>query len=929
MSEPRQRVFIVSHTHWDREWYLPFGGFRVDLARMMGGLLDRLEADDGYDHFVLDGQTILLGDYLDLRPDDEGRIRALAEAGKLSLGPWYILPDEFLVSGEATARNLLLGRAAAAPFCPVQKVGYLPDTFGHIAQMPQILRLAGIDSFIYTRGNGAEIDQLGSEFRWRAPDGSEVLAVNQVDGYCNAGGLGHEELWHAHTPRRVHPERAVAHVRALLAKMDGRSRFRTRLLNNGCDHFPPQRDFMSILAALRKDLPECEFRHGSFADFVTALREEGQPEALFEGELRCGRLHPILTGVWSARMPLKQLNERAQTLLAGIAEPVCAATRFGAGQRYPAGEFRRAWQTLLQNHPHDSICGCSTDEVHREMIPRFETVLQTGERLARHALDGLCPSFAPEAEGDRDTALCVFNPIPAERREVVECLLVLQPFGYDMKRLGLFDDAGRPVPCEFVSTRFVERFWGIDYRGEILPGRAAAASHAYEDAFPGRFLRGPAEREASDCHITIRFLADALPALGHGRFFLRESGAPPPQPHAWVDAGDNFLENDLCRVCLHPDGSFDLHDKRSGREYPGLNRLVDGEDIGDEYDYCACRRPELVRPEAGTVRIVECGALAGTIEARFVMRLPAGIAADRSRRAGERVECPVTVRVSLSAGSPQVRISTRFENRAHDHRLRAEFATPLITDSVVSDGHFQLIRRPIERAPSGENWVQAPGDTLPQQDFSLLADAEGGLALLNRGLPEFSASREEGGAMLTLTLLRAVGWLSRDDFPSRNRLNAGPTVATPDAQCMGAHVFEYALVAFTGDALAAGVKAESDRFRIPLLTKQGVAEGSAAGGRSLVRLTGSRVCATALKRHESRDTLILRLCNLSGAEIDSASPESLRLGRAVGAAWRCDLLEDRVAPIPLSGPDRIPLTMRPCEILTIEVEFAQETEWSG
>ncbi|MBT8461890.1 MAG: hypothetical protein KJO44_05145, partial [Gemmatimonadetes bacterium] len=201
-------AFVVSHTHWDREWYQTHGEFRVDMDRAFRAVFDDLETG-GLDHFVLDGQAILLEDYLAARPEESDRIRELVSSGRLAVGPWYILPDEFLVSGEATVRNLLHGHRAAAELGGVQKVGYMPDSFGHVAQIPQILQGAGIDSFIYTRGDGDEVDRLGWEYRWQAPDGSEVLAINQVRGYCNAGGLGMHEIWHAHTPREVDPAHAV------------------------------------------------------------------------------------------------------------------------------------------------------------------------------------------------------------------------------------------------------------------------------------------------------------------------------------------------------------------------------------------------------------------------------------------------------------------------------------------------------------------------------------------------------------------------------------------------------------------------------------------------------------------------------------------------------------------------------------------------
>ncbi len=419
-----KEVYVVSHTHWDREWYRPFHHFRVDLVDVVQQVLDRLEHDDAFEHFVLDGQSIVLEDYLEIRPEDETRIRTLVQAGALSIGPWYVLSDQFLVSAEATVRNLLLGHKIARAFGPVQRIGYVPDAFGHIAQLPQILRLAGMDSFVYTRGNGGEIDELGLEYQWSAPDGSDVLAVNQFRGYCNGGELGFHEPWHARTQRRVDVDYAVEQVRRLLVEMGGRSRGDVFLLNNGCDHLPPQPQLAEILAALRNAFPATVFKHTGLTEFVRAVRDAGIATGTYSGELLGARLQWILSGVWSTRTYLKQHNDRAQHLLASYVEPLSSYAHFALGRSYPDGTIEQGWKLLLQNHPHDSICGCSVDSVHREMVTRFDGVMQSGEQVLRHELAAMAPPVTREPDGDDRTMIIVFNPLPEVRTEVVQRIVV-------------------------------------------------------------------------------------------------------------------------------------------------------------------------------------------------------------------------------------------------------------------------------------------------------------------------------------------------------------------------------------------------------------------------------------------------------------------------------------------------------------------------
>lgn len=949
MSPAPRLAYLVSHTHWDREWYLPYHRFRVNLVAVVGRVLDVLEHDESFEHFVLDGQSAVLEDHLQAVPRDMPRISRQVREGRLSLGPWYILPDEFLVSGEATVRNLTLGRKVTRRFGHAQQAGYMPDSFGHLAQIPQILRLAGIDSFVFTRGMDDSARELGWLFRWAAPDGTEVLAVNQCDGYCNAGGLGFEEIWQAHTRRRVRPELAVQKVRYLMEKMAQRPGFEPALLNNGCDHFPPQQDFGPILAALREAFPGTEFRHGSFEDFVAAARThtpDGE-RPLYSGELLGSRDQNVLSGVWSARMYLKQENEICQNLLQRYVEPLAAMTWLHWGDPWPGSLLDETWKELLRNHPHDSICGCSIDEVHRDMMTRFAAVRQTSHQWLARLTDRLAPAFARRADDDRDTVLTVVNPLPFERDEVVERLVVLQPLGYDLENLRLIDEDGVEVPMRIVERHFLERFWGIDYRQENFYPEQRALLDVYLERFADRIVGTEADRDVKDCFLVVQFLARDLPAVGHRQYRLTDEPArgPAPEPGlvtAAVDAeaATAVLENEHLRVALHPDGSFDLTDLATGRSFPGLNRLESTEDIGDEYDYSPAPESLTVRPvpREGTVGVEEDTGLGAHALAVCALELPRQIAPDRRRRDDETKLCTVQVHLRLCAGARHVEIETEFDNRAEDHRLRTEFPTGLVCDEVVSDGHFLVNRRPIER-PSGDGWQQPAPRTWPQQDFSALQDDQGGLAILNRGLPEFETWRdEEGRVTYALTLLRAVGWLSRDDFPTRNDTNAGPTLFTPEAQCPGPNTYRYAVAPFAGDFLAADIKGLSERYRTPPLTHQGTADQAKPGHGSLLRKNDPRAVITAIKRaeapvgaaEEEGDRLIVRIYN----QTDESICEALDLGVSALQAMKVDFFEQALpADLPerpdaavTRGGERVRVPLAPHEIATVEITLQEDSE---
>jgi alpha-mannosidase len=876
----------------------------------------------------LDGQSIILEDYLEIHPEDAPRVRCQVVQGGLSVGPWYVLPDEFLVSGESTLRNLQLGHKIAEAYGGVQKVGYMPDSFGHIAQMPQILTGVGIDSFIYTRGNGDEIESLGYEYCWRAPDGSEVLAINQCGGYCNAGGLGHGEEWEVHTQRSIDLQLARERIRALFVEMGKLSRGDIYLLSNGGDHFPPQREFDSILAELRREFPTTLFTHASLTEYIGAVRRAGYAEMEYSGELLRGRHHFILSGVWSSRMYLKQWNDRAQTLLSSYVEPIAAYMHFCLGREYPRGLIEHSWRLLLQNHPHDSICGCSTDEVHRQMVPRFAGVVDTGEQVLRDALVYLTPTFARSQQDDIHTSICVLNPLPVCRTEVVERLLVLHPSGVDTTGLCLFDERGGRVPLEIVDTSYMDRFWGFDYRTELSGESQRRLFQANEDHFGSRIHKNDHASECRDRLVLIRFIARDLPPVGHRQYLLREDkdcetkqrrskgvGAAADR----VTVSGNSLENEHYRVSVHKNGTFDVLDKATRKTFLGLNRIEDTEDIGDEYDYSPCAYSETITSDecVGELRTIDEG-FYGRIECEFDMSLPRSIGPNRSRRMADSVTCRVRVGVGLGSGSRVIEVESLVNNAAKDHRLRVEFPTGIMTDTVISDGHYYVNHRPIEQ-PVGSDWRQPPAGTYPQQDFTLVQDGRSGLAILNRGLPEIQAKRSGSGEVtLSLTLFRAVGWLSRDDFATRRCSGAGPHLPTPDAQCLREHRFEYAVLPFAGDYLASDVKGIAQRYRTPVLSVQGVEDQHVPGRPGLLQQTTSRTCISAIKQHDERDTLLVRVYNLTSETVE----ETLVFGRSIGGAWLTDLLEERGEELPAKSEDELVIVLGAHAIECVEVEFA-------
>jgi hypothetical protein len=389
------QVWLVPHTHWDREWYEPFAVFSERLVVMMDTLLDL--GATGFPHFHLDGQTAMIDDYLARRPERADELADLVRSGQLSAGPWVTQMDEFLTSGESHIRNLEIGLQRASELGTALRLGYMPDQFGHIGQMPQILRLAGLDRAMVWRGVPASIDR--TSFRWRAPDGSEVVTEYMVFGYAN--GASFEQ-----TADPSSLEAAIADCVEALRPYAVDDRL---VVMVGYDHAGPD-------ATLPQRLTDPSVRIAGLSSFLDG-RSEPEDLPVWTGELRSSARAHLLPNVYSARAPQKRERGRVEALLERVAEPLAAlAPWFG----WPADELQRAWQLLLWNGAHDSACGCSHDQVAIDVDARFAEVRETCEDLIERSLS----SLGSRVEGD--PGVIRFNPSPFEREGV-------PALGYDLR----------------------------------------------------------------------------------------------------------------------------------------------------------------------------------------------------------------------------------------------------------------------------------------------------------------------------------------------------------------------------------------------------------------------------------------------------------------------------------------------------------------
>ncbi len=800
------RCVLVSHTHWDREWYRTFQQFRARLIDVVDRILELCEADPDY-HFLLDGQSITVEDYLAIRPERRADLERFVRGGQIAIGPWYVQPDSLLPSGEAHIRNLLEGRRVAESFGGASRVGYTPDSFGHPARFPQILGGFGLKAFVYWRGNGNEIDGLPSEYRWEAPDGTSILACHLGLGYFAAAQLEEDA------------DVAAARLADVAQKLAAKASGDGVLLMNGVDHQTPDGNTREVAEALTKS-SGFTVERGLLDDFVDAVRTD---LPTYRGELIGGRIANLLPGVWSTHADLKLRNRACERALEGWAEPWSAiGARFGLADERPA--LRIAWRELLQNQAHDSICGCSQDRVHVQMGARYDAALELAQETTSRVLDRLAGSPAHrETPWSVELDLAVFNPSPYPRTDFVRFALdptpAMKPHAWGVS----------------MHPLIVENFEAPGYSADGGPARVAVSEEN------GRY-RLFSDRPALD----VEFIVNDVPAFGWKRVALRRA-TPVADTR---DAGRDISTVDGVGVQVREDGSLDV--RFGDTHFEALAAIEDTGDAGDTYDFDPVPGPD---PELTSLEVSRKTHPNGVqwLDVTRRLRVPNGLAEDLSARSDDPGELVIEMQVRVLPGVERIDLKVVVDNGADDHRLRLLFPT----GASVASFHAASTLGTQERKPGPVNakgWVHEAPATFPHQGWV----SAGGLTVAAPGLYEGEVLPN---GTIAITLLRATGLLSRLKLGTRP-IMAGPGLATSGAQCRGRTKFELSL--YPGSEVRRARAAELGLLAVPA-----GAAPLFSPGTPLLELSPFSLQLSAFKPAEHTTGTVVRVTNPTGAPQDA------------------------------------------------------------
>ena len=803
---------IISHTHWDREWYLNSKYTNEWLVPFFDSLFTMFEKEEAY-QFVLDGQMSMIDDYYEElkklgRPVYvyRSKIKKYVQEGRLHVGPYYLQPDWQLLSEESLVRNLLVGMTKAREYGTPMTTGWLLDNFGQISQTAQIHAEAGLQGLYAWRGVEMDPTNVQSEFVWESPDGTRLPTVYLLNSYRNVMRLAeYSDIMKA---------RIIDEVEKLQDFMTTKN----VLLMNGYDQEMVPDDIQPLIKTGAINTEDIEVVQSNPSQYLSSVLAEKPELMTLKGALYSGRFISVFPGVMSARMYLKLQNDFAQKLIEKYSEPLSLIDWLHGGD-YDASTFQRGWELLLKNHPHDSICGVSIDDVHSDMEERSRDVHFLMDEQLRKSVKNLAGRIDTSQLEDNNYFL--FNPSTYPRSEVV-----------------------------------------------AIEGKSR--------------------------------LVEDIPALGYK---LAEASLVKDP----VVRDGKTISNSKIAVTINDNGTFNVLHKATGKSYEGLGRIEESGDAGDEYNYSYPDEDQYLYANDQGVEVSyevedECRVV---VAVAMDMMVPVSVTEDRKQRKEDTTVMPIRTTITVEAGSDVVKVKTVIRNTAKDHIVRVLFPTAIDTKTSFAGSPFDVVERPIHIDDYDESMIPdnvrrvivgareaKPNTIFLGRELVDLNDGKVGLAVLSKGLPEYTVYEKDN--TIALTLFRSVGWVAKE---INTRIgDAGPEIFTPEAQCLREMTFEYAVYAHEGHYDEGGVLKAADRFNHDVMTfvtdqhpgslptdKSFISVGDKDG---LVRVTG-------IKRAEDGNGLILRMYN--GGE--KSARATITTGFDIKGAKRVNFLEEDKEPV--------------------------------
>jgi alpha-mannosidase len=645
------------------------------------------------------------------------------------------------------------------------------------------------------------------------------------------------------------------------------------------DNARPFEPLSEMIQALNEVSPEIEIVQSTFEDYFRQVIEDHKDQELFvhKGELRFLGVDPGFNGLYgathSSRIKLKLLNDESETWLSRYAEPFASLAWMYGGEDYPVTLLNRAWRFLLQNHPHDSICGAAVDQAHEDMLYRFSISKTVGQEVTARSISALYSLIdARNFDKEHDFTVTFFNPLPFARKEVALVVIDLPCSG----------KSGGPIdPCTG-SARFekeIDHFDIIDAEGKKIEYNSLSRDKLW--------LEVEREQDTMTSMYMLRrhlLLHVEVPAMGYRTYALRPREPkrithPKAGPDRQLIARVNgVLENAHLKVQIHSNGTFSLYDKATGKLFENLHYFADYGETGSAHRSVSPQRNPIITSHGCQAKIsmVEASTLRGRYRIDLVLNIPVAATLDTRDRSREEIEFPISYWLTLEKGAKYLKIRTKLENKARDHKLQVNFPIGIKTDLATVESAFSVEKRDVRWKETAENYERCT-TYQPMQNFVDMNDGNIGLAFLGKGLREYEVI-DDSDRTLAITLLRT----------HRAYMTAN-TFMTPEEfdQYTGLHSFGqfeyfYALYPHTGDWDTGNVLQTAYRHKFGMKAILGVpTEGRLPSMGSFFEIEpAAKLMISALKQSEDGQGLVLRVWNTSSETLDATIRTMLPVTKA-------------------------------------------------
>ena len=935
-----KNAYIVTHTHWDREWRYPIWENRLYLIDLVDELLETLDNDDEYDSFLFDGQVISILDYIEMRPENTEKIKKYISEGKIHIGPWYTLPDLYPVSGESLIRNLYRGIRESEKLGRCMKIGYESFGWGQTAQFPQIYKGFDIDTVIVAK----HVDKsraVNCEFLWAAPDGSTVLATRlgndaRANFFMNSyieimNGMEYNSKSYRYSPKlngmayhradedgfiqdhflientsEVHEENISGIIMKSWNNISDSLLKDNRILMNGSDSTTCQPSITKIVESGNKALDEngldVRIKLSSLEEYVDILKTiDNNKLVTIPGELRDGPATSLSANALMTRPYIKMLNRKVQNMLFACAEPFGVVNHL-AGERYDHNFLDKSLEYLLLSHPHDSINGVTQDKTVDDVMYRLNQSLELADVSYNRDCVRIIKNINYENFSSEDIVLVAFNTLPIARNEIVKAYVDI-PREYDIWDFVIVDDEG---------IKFEPQI--IDRKENVSP-----VSDLYSRPWPFYTDR-----------YSFYFETGEIPAGGYKTFKLEKTRAFNRDAKFWahtrmtngneISKTSNCMENEFLQVHINNNGSVSILDKATGIKYDNLNYFEDDGDCGDYWIYYPPyhNRKYTSKGLQADIWVEDNGELSCTIGCNILMNLPVnalrhenGVKGE-SRRSENLRETEIKVYYTLKKGSEQLDVKLNVKNNCEDHRMKLMFDTGIDFKTAHAQGHFNVDERPLTPLKNSEGKYYNELLTQPMQNFIDVTDGKSGMGIVSDSFLEYEAM-DNNQKTLSVTLFRAVRNIICTEMRSEGNF--------PDqkgGQCLRELKYNYAICPHKGNWSDGKLydKASKLNVKVKLIqTSKPKVNGSLPLKYSFYNFP-ENLQVSAIRKSQDDESVVIRVYNPGDEMIEG----EIKFFRDIKDVKIVNMNEDFVADAKFDGKN-IVAVVEPYKIVTYKMYF--------